>query len=374
MKKLFTIFFICTLSVSCSPKKETICYEYTPIDKAATQETLELYNRLFTLKDRGIMLAHQDALAYGHGWYKENGRSDVKDVIGDYPAIIGWELGHIELGAEYNLDSVYFSDMKKYIVETNRRGGITTASWHVDNIATGNTSWDCAQDTVVKSVLPNGLHHLEYTKWMDRLGDFFLSLKDDEGKLIPIVFRMYHEHTGGWFWWGNKQCTPEEYKQLWMMTVDYLREERNVHNLIYAYSTATVKTEEEFFERYPGDGYVDILGYDCYTTGNDEESLDAYQKSMDFNLQVVTKHATQNKKIAIVGETGMESIPNATYFSQIVHPVISKYDISWILFWRNAWETDKPNHYYVPFKGHPAADDFIKFVEEENILTNKDIK
>ncbi len=79
---------------------------------------------------------------------------------------------------------------------------------------------------------------------------------------------MYHEHTGAWFWWGgSEQCTPEEYKQLWTMTVDHLRNKKNVHNLLYAYSPSETKDETEFLERYPGDEYVDIVGYDCYATG-----------------------------------------------------------------------------------------------------------
>lgn len=368
---LLSLLAVVCVIISCTPKEEIVNLQ--PIDKNATKETEELYNRLYDLQSRGIMVGHQDALAYGHGWYKEQGRSDIKGIAGDYPAVVGWELGHIELNAEYNLDSVYFSDMRNYIVETHKRGGITTASWHVDNIATRNTSWDCAQDTVVSSILEGGLHHEEYLLWIDRLGDFFLNLKDEAGELIPVVLRMYHEHTGGWFWWGNKQCTPEEYKQLWVMTVEYLRDKKNVHNLLYAYSTATVKSEKEFFERYPGDDYVDIVGYDCYTT-NEKEVLEDYIKDMEFNLKVVTEHANKASKIAIIGETGMESIPNNTYFSEIVYPIISQYNISWILFWRNAWEAEKPNHYYVPFKEHPAAGDFKKFISQDNILMNNQIK
>jgi hypothetical protein len=33
--------------------------------------------------DKGVMLGHQDDLAYGFGWKYEAGRSDVKDVTGD---------------------------------------------------------------------------------------------------------------------------------------------------------------------------------------------------------------------------------------------------------------------------------------------------
>lgn len=370
MKKSIILFIIVMGLVSCSPKGEE-AGKRTPIDKNATKETVDLYNKLFKLLDKGIMLAHQDDLAYGHGWYKEAGKSDVKDVTGDYPAVIGWELGHVEIAADYNLDSIYFSDMKEYIRQTHKRGGITTLSWHGDNIVTGNTSWDCAQDSVVRTILPGGSNHEKYLIWLDRVGDFFLDLKDGNGNLIPVIFRMYHEHTGNWFWWCAEQCTPEEYKQLWKMTVDHLRNKKNAHNLLYAYSTATVKDKEEFFGRYPGDDYVDIIGYDCYATS---AGLEQYMQEMDLNLKIITDYAAEKEKIAIVAETGFESIPDNTYFTEAVYPVISKYRVSWILFWRNAWESDKPDHYYTPYKGHPAENDFKAFTDKENILMNKDIQ
>lgn len=358
---------------SCQQKKEEM-NQYMPIDKEATTETVALYNRLFATMDRGIMVAHQDALPYGHDWYKEENRCDVKEVAGDYPAVIGWELGHVEIDAAFNLDSVYFSDMKQYIKETYKRGGITTASWHGDNIVTGNTSWDCEQDYVVKTILPDGENHEQYLTWLDRLAAFFLDLKDEAGQLIPVVFRMYHEHTGAWFWWGSRQCTPDEYKQLWIMTVDYLRDKKQVHNLLYAYSPSETNEEAHYLERYPGDDYVDILGYDCYATGSDEAAVNAYKAAMDRNLRIVTTYATKSGKLPIVGETGMESIPYPHYFTEAVYPIISQYRISWVLFWRNAWESDKPHHHYMPFVGHASAPDFKEFVAKPDILMNEDIR
>lgn len=345
-----------------------------PIDKKATKTTKALHQRLFKLLDRGIMVAHQDDLAYGHGWYKEEGRSDVKTVAGDYPAVIGWELGHIELDAPYNLDSVYFSDMKHYIQETYRRGGITTASWHGDNIVTGKTAWDCSpNDHVVAKILPGGEKHAQFLQYLDRVAAFFKSLRDDQGELIPVVFRMYHEHTGGWFWWGNKQCTPEEYKQLWQMTVAYLRDKKQVHNLLYAFSPSTVKDVKEYFERYPGDQFVDMIGYDCYASG-DDLGLNNYQREMDLNLKIVTDYAKVAGKIPTISETGYETLKDSNYFTDKLYPIINNYKVSWVLFWRNAWTPKLPNHYYVPFEGHPAAPDFKSFTQKKNILLNKNIQ
>lgn len=366
-KIIVLVMIITTGLTSCASERN----KTTPTDKRATAETANLYNRLFALAEKGIMVAHQDDMAYGHGWYKMTGRSDVKEVTGNYPAVIGWELGHVEIGADHNLDSVYFSDMKDYIRETYKRGGITTVSWHGNNIVTGGSAWDCAQDSVVTTILPGGSNHEKYLLWLDRVGDFFLDLKGDDGKLIPVVFRMYHEHTGHWFWWCAVQCTPEEYKNLWIMTVDYLRDKKNVHNLLYAYSPAAVKDGVEYSERYPGDEYVDIVGFDCYASPNE---LENYMREMDLNLRIVTDFAAQRGKIAIVAETGLESVADNTYFTETVYPVVSKYNVSWILFWRNAYEADKPNHYYVPYDGHPAAGDFRSFAQKSNILMCNDIQ
>ena len=85
-----------------------------------------------------------------------------------------------------------------------------------------------------------------------------LSLKGDRQEYIPVIFRPFHELNGSWFWWGGKNCTPEEIKQLYRFTVAYLRDQKNVHNLLYAYNTDRFTTKEDYLERYPGDEWVDI--------------------------------------------------------------------------------------------------------------------
>ncbi|MDR1119742.1 MAG: glycoside hydrolase family 26 protein [Dysgonamonadaceae bacterium] len=363
---------ILCLACSCSQTNNTL--SKTPIDKEATSNIAELYNRLFLLSETGILLGHQDDPAYGHGWFGIDGKSDVKDMTGDYPAVTGLELGHIELGATHNLDSVNFNNMKEYVREASARGGIVTFSWHGDNPATGGSSWDCAQDTVVRSILVGGSNHAHYLLWLDRLADFFLCLKDDCGMPIPVIFRMYHEHTGDWFWWGSAQCTPDEYKQLWIMTQTYLRTAKNVHNLLYAYSSSNAQSEEHYLERYPGDEYVDVLGFDHYLKGQTPEDVAQYKTDFERNLRIVTAYAEKSGKLPIVGETGEESVWDATYFTGILYPILQQYRPAWVLFWRNAWEPDKPNHYYLPYPGHPAEADFKAFVETPLILMNQDVK
>ncbi|MBP1676372.1 MAG: Mannan endo-1,4-beta-mannosidase [Bacteroidetes bacterium] len=341
------------------------------VDDKASPETRALYARLKNLMNKGIMVAHQDDAAYGHGWYGKPGGSDVKAITGDYPAVNGWEIGHIEIDAPYNLDSIYFTDMKRLIGEVHERGGINTISWHGDNIATGKTAWDCAQDTVVRSILPDGSNHAKFLKYLDKVADFFCDLKDKNGRLIPVIFRMYHEHTGSWFWWGAKQCTPDEYNELYRMTVKFLRDKKGVHNLLYAFSPADVATEQEYLLRYPGDEWVDIVGFDTYAYGTEPKDIELYKKKMSEGLHVVTRYAARTGKIPVMAETGMEGIKVTDYFTNILLPVIQPFKISYVLLWRNAYTI--PTHYYVPFPGHPAADDFRKFAESPLILLNSEV-
>lgn len=371
-------FLLCMATLcllACKPKPAVDAPVRPLVDANATPETIALYNRLDSLRQVGILLGHQDDLAYGHTWYNEPGRSDVYEVTGRYPAVFGWEIGHLELGAPYNLDSIYFDHLKRYIREAHELGGVNTISWHGDNIVTGGSAWDCAQDHVVRSVLPGGENHDRFIAWLHRLADFFLDLKDSQGNLIPVLFRAYHEHTGSWFWWGSKQCTPEEYKQLCRMTIEYFRDVRQVHNLLYGYSPASVRTEAEYLERYPGDEYADILGFDCYANGENElydpetgaEKIAQYKQNLKTNLDILTNYAAKAGKIPAITETGMERFGYPYYFTDAVYNTIQAYPVSYVLFWRNA--PDRPTHYYVAYPGCPNEEDFKAFVAEPRIIT-----
>ena len=81
---------------------------------------------------------------------------------------------------------------------------------------------------------------------MDNAANFLTDLKGSDGKQIPIIFRPYHELNGGWFWWGVDSTTTEEYVKLFRYTVDYLKNVKKVHNLIYVFNTNTFQTAKEY--------------------------------------------------------------------------------------------------------------------------------
>ena len=114
--------------------------------------------------------------------------------------------------------------------------------------------------------------------------------------------------------------------------------------------------------------------FDLYCFGTSAEACSTYMDNMRRNLRIVTDYAATSGKLPIMAETGMEGISLTNYFTATIAPLVETSPVAWILFWRNAWEPDKPNHFYLPYKGHPAEADFKNFIASDRILMNSDIQ
>ena len=340
-------------------------------DQKASAETVKLFEKMLSFSSRGIMIGHQDDLAYGIGWKYPDGQSDVFRVTGDYPALFGWDLGHLEIDSEYNLDSVSFSDMRKFAKTVHELGGINQYSWHCNNPLTGGSSWDTSNPATVKSILPGGEKHLYYISWLDKVAEFLLSLRDNEERPIPVLFRPFHELGGDWFWWGQTYCSSDEFKELYRFTIDYLLKSKDVHNIIVVYSNAdTFNSCESFLDRYPGDNYVDIIGFDIYQSS--KTSNDAFSEGLRKQLSILKKASLSTGKLPAITEMGYEQIPYPRWWTEVLWPVLREYRLSYVLFWRNA--ANRPNHYYVPYPGHSSEQDFLEFYRLQETLFSKNLK
>lgn len=337
---------------------------------ASRQPAVKLINRLASLQKQGVMIGHQDDPVYGCSWKWDEGRSDVKEVCGDYPAVMGFDLGDIELGKAQNLDGVPFDRMRKEIVLQHERGGIVTISWHVNNPATGKNAWDFGGDAVAK-VLPGGSLHSTLNNWLTTVAKFVKSLKTAKGELVPVIFRPWHEMSGSWFWWGDTRCTAEQYRQLYRYTHDFLMR-KGCRNIVWAYSPnlADQKETVEHYEKfYPGDDVVDLIGIDIYQR---EPRNEEYQGWLRSELDIVKTVGANRRKLIALTETGYNNVPDPTWFTQTLLPVLKEYPLCYVLLWRNAW--DQPTENYIAAPGKPSADDFRKFYDDAHTLFVNDVK
>jgi mannan endo-1,4-beta-mannosidase len=339
----------------------------SPADPQATPEAIKLFQRLMNLQKKGVMYGHQDDLMYGYTWWYEKDRSDVRDLTGDYPAVAGFELGHLELERERSLDSVSFDQIREQVRIFHNRNGIITISWHPDNPLTGKSAWDVSSKDVVRSILPQGENHAAFNVWMQRLADFFLTLRDENGVLIPFIFRPWHEHSGSFFWWGKTLCTGEEYIQLWQFTVEYLRN-KGLHNILYAYNTDRVLTLEEYMEGYPGDEIIDMLSLDMYDRGP------AYFRELDHALAFISRTARERNKLCALSECGGAG---DTWFSDLL-TVLKKYPVSYVLNWRNTYNpkaVPEITPYSVPSgRNEKHLSDFLEFYHDSHTLFLMDLQ
>ena len=360
MKK---IMLLTALALACSS-----CGSGEPVETPKDRLT----QRLCAWVNNGkIAYGHQDDLVYGHAWKVEDweadplDRSDIKDVAGRYPMLMGFDLGGIELADSCNLDGVPFGLMRKAAQLHAQRGGVVTFSWHPRNPLTGGDAWDISSDQVVKSILPGGEKAAEFNLWLRRAADFIDSIGPD----VPIIFRPWHENLGSWFWWGGRLCSAQEYQELYRHTWLYFNKERGLTNLYWCYSPNGNCGPEAYMSRYPGDEFVDILGVDTYEyVGPDglEEAGVRYSQEIREQLTYLTALSHEHQKLMCLSETGLEGIPDFHWWTERLYPVIKDFSIAYVLTWRNAW--DKPGHFYGPWKGFEGASDFKAFSELEDII------
>lgn len=388
MRRIITFCVVAFLSLCCS--------HHAVAAKKSPRQQLLL--RMAKIQKKGYMYGHQDDTFYGITWDWDDNRSDTYELVGDYPGVMGFDLGGIEMGDSKNLDSVPFTRIREEIVKQHERGGIITISWHPRNPLLGTTAWIQNDTTAyneaikalaalrqhdlaakvpnpkhtVREILAGGRCHEKFLSWLKRVSDFLVSLKDSKGNQIPLIFRPWHENNGSWFWWGQDNCSDEEFHALWNMTQDYINatptgEASLKDNLVWSYSPNLFGswTEAQWLVRYPGDDRVDLIGEDAYQWGREED----FARQLDADLALITKIAAERGKLIALTECGYQNSPDATWWQRVFKPVMEKYPVCYFLPWRNY----SKDH----FGASPAAktaEDFKAWAKQKNFLFVKDIR
>lgn len=365
LNKKNALLFVCTIAGH---------FLFAQIDKKATKETKALYENLKKVSKKHILFGHQHALEYGHGWTNEENRSDVKSVTGSHPAVVGIDFSGLSGHSKNEIEKTA-AILKKNVVATYERGGITTVSWHFMNpVSSENFYWkDTTSVAAMSLIKKGGSHHEQYKEILKTIADFAHSVKAKDGTLAPMIFRPFHEFDGDWFWWGKSHTSREDFIAVWQFTITYLRDTLGVHNFIYAFSPdVRFNSESEYLERYPDDDYVDMLGMDDYGDFGRDGKYDLNAASK--RLKIISDLAIKKKKLAALTETGLESIPNKTWWTETLLKVLKSenLELAYVLVWRN--DATSPTHYYAPFPGQVSVPDFIKFYDDPYTLFENDLK
>ncbi len=341
------------------------------VDPDATAATRSLFTYLDDVRGEQVLVGHQHTTSFGLTIGEADGTtSDVQNTYGDFPALFGWDTlilrgderpGTHDATTEQNIAA--FAD---YIEKAHAIGSVQTISAHVENFVTGGSFYDTSGDTL-RAVLPGGAKNAELNAYLDDIATLAGQIRDEDGELIPIVFRPWHENAGSWFWWGAAFGSPGEYKELFRYTVEYLRDVKGVSNFLYSFSPGGGfgGNAETYLRTYPGDEFVDVLGLDTYDATGSQAFLDG----LVADLAMIADLADEKGKVSAYTEFGVTggvgtagSSPEA-WFTKVLAAIAADPQASRTAYMQT-WANFDAGQHFVPVGDDALVADFQAFVDD----------
>lgn len=387
-----------------------IRYSIKTADPLATDSARELLRFLHDAAARkAFLFGHQNAGHHGVSITAKDGSdSDVKRISGSHPAVVGIDALSLT-GYEGNFD-----DTVRLTRRLHDEKVILTLSMHAPNFAVCGDDFAGYSPNVTKSssasdimpegdqevipavalrIMPGGDLNAKYTRYLDLVADYANACRDGNGEPIPMIFRPFHENNGSWFWWGADFMTPYEYKDLFRYTIVYLREEKGIHHFLYAYSpNGPFSGEADYLERYPGDDYIDIIGFDMYHDRPAAE--DGWTDSLVRTARLVSGIARDRHKAAAVTESGIRMLdtaadghmyeglsptdnPRPDWFMECLDAVMNDPLASGIAYFL-VWANFSKEQFWVPYalgeaRGHEMIDPFTEFLNDPRVILAREL-
>ena len=207
-----------------------------------------------------------------------------------------------------------------------------------------------------------------YDESLARIASFLGDLKDDEGRQIPAIIRLFHECEDDWQWWGRGSVSATDYRAIFRYTVERLRAlTGGGRNLLFAYSPdrywktlGDATSSADFLYRYPGDDVVDLIGHDDYSLGASQKK-ELAEKELEHSIgqiRMVSDFAVSRGKAAGLFETGVKGARDDAYdyiFRAMTAPG-AKY--GFVCTWGGAYsrpETEEGRACWRKFAGRPEV-------------------
>ncbi|GHV33255.1 hypothetical protein FACS18949_06690 [Clostridia bacterium] len=356
-----------SIDIAAVQKQLDAAENIVPGDPKATESASRLLRYLYAVaRTDDVLFGRQRDTDAKATEYAGSSNSDTRDMVGVIPAVVGADAGegliqNPAVSAAISLAAA-------------REGAIITLSAHMGDFSVMNTlnddnGYQGSQSKVkdmTKYILPGGEKNGVFTAYLDKIAEYAALLDERD---IPLLFRPYHEHTGNWFWWAKGWLSEEDYITLWRYTVDYLRDTKNIHNILYEFSPDSPNSAAEYMYGYPGDEYVDVFGLDFYDSQWHGPTFEDFLGRLKTQLGVALKLAGEHRKPFALTETGIQN--NAdwdtrpdTWFADVSN-LLKPFGVSYFMVWASWSKTQ----YMIPYKtsdtaGHPYVDGFIKFYND----------
>ena len=337
-----------------------------PVDVNATQETKNLLNNLAKIADSDQFIFGQEfPMSFKlDGTRNDLSTSDSKEVSGDHPGVFG-------IDPHYMLYKTA-SDRQMHINEAkyaHNNGAVVTFDFHQESRFDHSIYMSNITTPEDKTLMYDIVNNLNGSReWFYDEIDQVISIINNDLS-FPVVWRLYHEMDGNWFWWGSaaNNHSKQLYIDFYKLTVDYIKNKTNL--VLFAWSP----NKEFDTAYYPGDNYVDIVGIDIYDTN----VYNTQQKLIE-----LTNFSLEHNKVAVLSEVGMNKYIKETpnfWTNNILKPIKeagSSIKIAWVLSWFNAPWKSSQDDLFIPNKDSStkAKNDFIEFKNDSKTLFLEDVR
>ncbi len=344
-----------------------------PVDADATPATRALLANLHRIawESDTVMFGQEFPLSYDRRevGYLDVEQSDVKDVAGDHPAVHGSDF-HFLIDKDRHERFAHLRAAKQAFAD----GAMVTLDYHWLGRTGNSHNWNERDAQILHHVVTNDDTTGDVSWFYESLDEVLRVINEELG--FPIVFRPFHEMNGNWFWWGSRlEGGPETYIAAYRKLVDYIRERTDL--VLFCWSPdKTFATEY-----YPGDAYVDVIGYDGYGEGNPHIPYFTVEQMVS-ELEKVTDFALAHGKVAAFTETGYGTSGEMDYHTEqpdwwtrsVLEPIFASPKarrIAWILTWINA-------HWSGPYTPHAESPEvsqeaFRQFYRDPRTLFERDV-
>ena len=290
-------------------------------DPKATPEAQKVQDYLGSVYGKKIVSGQQEIYGGGNNGNYELEFDYIYDLSGKYPAVRGFDF--------MNYNPLYGWDdqtTERVIDWVNKRGGIATASWHInvpidfENYEVGDkVDWQkCTYATKssfkTEDCIVEGTKENDY--WNAAIKMLAEQLKRLQDANVPLIFRPLHEAegnantdgSGAWFWWGK--AGAKTYVKIWKYLYEKLTKEYELHNLIWEQNLYAWNSDSA--QWYAGDEYVDMVGYDKYNTVYNRHDGKTSGPNLDSESSIFLTLVkfVNNKKMVAMAEN--DSIPSVT--------------------------------------------------------------
>lgn len=272
----------------------------------------------------GYLLGHTDDTLYGVGWKGDSAHSDVQNAVGDLPALLALDISEIDKPVQD-----FGANTRRQWLERLR----TAAIRHFDLGGAVLLTWN-----------PQPHNESQMAEALDSVASFIASLRTVYGVRVPVLFRPCPDSQG---WWNR--LSDSQFRQLWQKMSERLKSE-DLPNVLMVYSRCTPWNEA----RYPKDE-ADFI----------EAHIGLVEQT---GLQVIAEAAKKHHKPLGVALASSFPMPDNVW-TTVMAPMMARHHVAYLLTDANR----DSRHFGIPYPGHPALSDFVKFCNLPSTLLLHDV-